>query len=543
MFFKTHAFTAPKDFGFEKENMDAYGFDPERGVVAVADGAASGLFSGPWADIISAATVADTPNLYDAEHFAAWLGERRREWCERVDLNNLNFFQRGKLQQWGGGSATLVWGEFYPLNGEAAESTGDVTTESDSSETDALDSPAPETAVLEAAELETPDGEIGGQVAEAVEHKNSGQDVSVEQSVESDPDAGVSSEPVERAPNAVPAGEDIVQETEELALTAQATEEAGLVATDARGYLFRGYAIGDSCLFHIRDGKLLKAFPLELPDEFSADPNVIGSVDRKADHTMEFQSYEARCEFDDQLIFCTDALAWWVLKQFERGPVDWEQFWSMDKDAWINFVASIRQDEEGMRLDDTTIVLLKLLDPNALSSEEGQAAADPQSLDEAVADAANDTESDLQAADVENDASMENVDEPTGETVEFETLEESEPVERSADADLGTPAAVEVGYEESDDKTISDDGPGEDSHDSTDTDGGSVDAAAEHKPDAELIEAAPAENVASFPDPIDEQSESLDLQDVSNVAPVADKNVPEGDAEGAEASIQESQPE
>ncbi len=96
MFFKTHAFTAPKDFGFEKENMDAYGFDPERGVVAVADGAASGLFSGPWADIISAATVADTPNLYDAEHFAAWLGERRREWCWSRTQNRIPPTQSGE---------------------------------------------------------------------------------------------------------------------------------------------------------------------------------------------------------------------------------------------------------------------------------------------------------------------------------------------------------------------------------------------------------------------------------------------------------------
>ena len=110
------------------------------------------------------------------------------------------------------------------------------------------------------------------------------------------------------------------------------------------GYRLRGFAIGDSCLFHVRRGELVRSFPLETAAQFQADPIVLGSIDLKRDHLMRFTMLNELCYPDDLLILCTDALAEWALKLHEAGGVpDWDRCGGMAEADWQAQIAELRR--------------------------------------------------------------------------------------------------------------------------------------------------------------------------------------------------------
>jgi hypothetical protein len=128
----------------------------------------------------------------------------------------------------------------------------------------------------------------------------------------------------------------------------------------------RCFAVGDCCLFHIRDGQLLRRFPLETLDEFAQDPITICSVNRNHDHLLEFHTLEDICRAGDLLFVTSDALAKWMYQELDaETPVDWNGFWNMTEDDWNQRVAALRDlpAERRMRVDDTTLVMLRLGQP------------------------------------------------------------------------------------------------------------------------------------------------------------------------------------
>jgi len=120
----------------------------------------------------------------------------------------------------------------------------------------------------------------------------------------------------------------------------------------------QGFAIGDSCLFHVRDGELVRTFPIQTSAELEDDPVVLGSVDLGRDQLMEFATLDELCYPDDLIVLCTDAVAEWALRRIESGnPPDWERYWGMTELQWQEEVVGLR-DRREMRYDDATLVLL-----------------------------------------------------------------------------------------------------------------------------------------------------------------------------------------
>ncbi|WP_344123934.1 protein phosphatase 2C domain-containing protein [Streptomyces blastmyceticus] len=83
---------------------------------------------------------------------------------------------------------------------------------------------------------------------------------------------------------------------------------------DSVGARWTAAALGDSCLFHLRDEELLHSFPLTKTDEFGTTPALFGS--RNHDYGLiaertRFASEQA--EPGDILFLMTDALAAWFL--------------------------------------------------------------------------------------------------------------------------------------------------------------------------------------------------------------------------------------
>jgi hypothetical protein len=128
------------------------------------------------------------------------------------------------------------------------------------------------------------------------------------------------------------------------------------------GYRLVAFALGDSCLFQVRGGELVRSFPLETSAEFDADPIVLGSVDLKRDHLLEFAILDEVCYPGDELILCTDAVAEWAMHCYETGdPPVWSDFWQMSEEDWRAGVVWLRHERQ-MRIDDATMLMLRVVD-------------------------------------------------------------------------------------------------------------------------------------------------------------------------------------
>jgi len=244
MHFTARAFKLAKDPEHPEEFQDAFQIDPAQAVAAISDGVSSAIFSGQWAELLTAGVIAQPPDPDDKDAFAQWLRVLRQAWSEQIRSGGLAWFQKAKLPL--GAFATLLW------------------------------------------------------------------------------------------------------------VRIQATDESQAT------YRLRAYAIGDTCLFHVRHGKVLRTFPIEKAAEFEADPLVLGSVDLKRDQLLKFAVLDEPCRRDDLLVLCTDAIAEWALRRIESGSApEWDDFWQMTEEDWRYGIEELRR-QGLMRYDDATLVLLRL---------------------------------------------------------------------------------------------------------------------------------------------------------------------------------------
>lgn len=135
-------------------------------------------------------------------------------------------------------------------------------------------------------------------------------------------------------------------------------------------YRMTGYAIGDSCLFHLRPGKkatgsfdgtdLLKVIPVENSEDFEESPVVLGSADLGKDAFLEFHPIQRIVQEGDWVILATDAVAQWALRCYEAGiNPHWEGFWELSPQSFGEEMDQMRSMGE-IRYDDATLALLRI---------------------------------------------------------------------------------------------------------------------------------------------------------------------------------------
>lgn len=132
------------------------------------------------------------------------------------------------------------------------------------------------------------------------------------------------------------------------------------VVIDEDGW--QAVAVGDSCLFCVREDQLALAFPLTQSSDFGNTPWLIGSR-TSADKVPREQ---AQWLIDDRkpgdrLFLMTDALAQWFLRETESGRRPWRDpaLTCNANDAFAERVVRLRA-EHGLRNDDTTLVVIGL---------------------------------------------------------------------------------------------------------------------------------------------------------------------------------------
>src|SRR5262252_2707768 len=124
---------------------------------------------------------------------------------------------------------------------------------------------------------------------------------------------------------------------------------------------WRALAIGDSCLFVVRAGKLLRAFPLERSEQFSNRPSLLSSQARANAGVFEqVEVVEGELQVQDRLLLMTDALAQWFLVESEMGRRPWAALGKVTSpEQFASFVDCLRAGG-ALRNDDVTLVSLEV---------------------------------------------------------------------------------------------------------------------------------------------------------------------------------------
>jgi hypothetical protein len=115
-------------------------------------------------------------------------------------------------------------------------------------------------------------------------------------------------------------------------------------------------ALGDTCLFHVRGGRLQVAYPLGESADFGTSPALLGSCDADPDVIVAHVLFaEGPVAEGDDFFVCTDALAAWFLARAEEGGRPWETLRDLTDSSFPDWVSRARQTGE-LRNDDVTLV-------------------------------------------------------------------------------------------------------------------------------------------------------------------------------------------
>jgi hypothetical protein len=129
--------------------------------------------------------------------------------------------------------------------------------------------------------------------------------------------------------------------------------------------VWRALAVGDSCLFRTRKGRLRQASPVTRAADFNNLPALLGSRERPADTPAgAVQRLRGRWRPGDRFLLMTDALAEWYLRQTEEGgrPAEGVGRLLAEDAPEGAFAAWVEEGRErhGLRNDDVTLLIIDL---------------------------------------------------------------------------------------------------------------------------------------------------------------------------------------
>jgi hypothetical protein len=130
---------------------------------------------------------------------------------------------------------------------------------------------------------------------------------------------------------------------------------------------WRGVALGDTVLFHVRAGRLVTVFPPMEPDDFGTLPDGVhtspASLDRMTERLL---TGGGTLQAGDFLFAATDAMAQWILRAAERDEAKlWLTLTTLaHPDVFARLVEDQRREQDSatrMKNDDVTLMRLRLL--------------------------------------------------------------------------------------------------------------------------------------------------------------------------------------
>jgi hypothetical protein len=132
----------------------------------------------------------------------------------------------------------------------------------------------------------------------------------------------------------------------------------------ARPAKWKACAIGDSCVFIAREGRLARRFPMMASADFGTRPTLVSSL--QTDPLMlikHMRHAHGTCLPGDNMLLMTDALAQWLLDRphHRRARVGACLRWleEAQPDAFLTWITELREADD-LRNDDTTLILVSI---------------------------------------------------------------------------------------------------------------------------------------------------------------------------------------
>ncbi len=120
-------------------------------------------------------------------------------------------------------------------------------------------------------------------------------------------------------------------------------------------------AVGDTCLFQIRNNQLIESFPIEKAEVFNSWPALISSNPARNLKAAEaIKQAAGDWQVDDCFFLMTDALSAWFLSEVEAERQPWmllRDIVAKDKDTFLEWIEELRAKNE-IRNDDVTLMCL-----------------------------------------------------------------------------------------------------------------------------------------------------------------------------------------
>lgn len=129
----------------------------------------------------------------------------------------------------------------------------------------------------------------------------------------------------------------------------------------AEQFQWDALAVGDSCLFQIREDKVITQFPLTCSAQFTNRPALLSSNpasnNRLADH---IHLASGQWQNGDTFYLMTDAIACWFLRAVERGDAPWEILRDLGTENGLNLEEWIARLREQGRLSNDDVTVLRV---------------------------------------------------------------------------------------------------------------------------------------------------------------------------------------
>jgi hypothetical protein len=123
---------------------------------------------------------------------------------------------------------------------------------------------------------------------------------------------------------------------------------------------WEGFAVGDSCLFQVRDGGLIQSFPVQRSADFDSRPCLLASNAASNEAALSaVQHASGEFEPEDLFVLATDALAKWFLAEHESGEKPWERLMELQSSSDFEGLIAGLRGSGGLKNDDTTLVLVR----------------------------------------------------------------------------------------------------------------------------------------------------------------------------------------
>ncbi|MEI7728169.1 MAG: hypothetical protein WCO56_01275 [Verrucomicrobiota bacterium] len=123
---------------------------------------------------------------------------------------------------------------------------------------------------------------------------------------------------------------------------------------------WNAFAVGDTCLFHVREQSLLCSFPLDKSEQFNSRPILLASnVINNMSALKDIRAANGICHPGETFFLATDALAKWILANNEAGQPPWDLLRGLKSEADFATLVAAQRDNQSMRNDDTTLLMLE----------------------------------------------------------------------------------------------------------------------------------------------------------------------------------------